>query len=117
MQGACFKTTVVQGAYRVASEQQYARRVLQDYCSAGSIQGSKRAAVCTVQGAGRRVLKVRGVECRMQSTECWVKSPGGGMQGCEVQGAGCRVQIAACMVQGSGCKIHVGCRMQGLQSV
>jgi hypothetical protein len=94
MQGACFKTTVVQGAYRVASEQQYARRVLQDYCSAWSIQGSKRAAVCfkagasrrlkgmehrvaseqqyagTVQGAGRRLLKVQGVECRMQSPEC-----------------------------------------------
>jgi len=62
MQGACFKTTVVHGAYRVASEQQYARRVLQDYCSAGSIQGSKLAAVCS---AGRRVLKVQGIERRM----------------------------------------------------
>ncbi len=62
MQGACFKTSVVQGAYRVASEQQYARRVLQDYCSAGRIQGSKRAAVCRLQGARRRVMNVQGVE-------------------------------------------------------
>jgi hypothetical protein len=48
MQGACFKTTVVQGAHRVKSEQQYARRMLQDYFSAWSIQGNKREAVCKV---------------------------------------------------------------------
>jgi hypothetical protein len=49
--GARFKTTVVQGAYGVASEQQYARLVLHDYCSAGSIQGSKRAAVCKARAS------------------------------------------------------------------
>jgi hypothetical protein len=57
MQGACFMITVVQGAYRVASEQQYARRVLQDYSSAGGIQGSKRAAVCKARAS--RLLKCR----------------------------------------------------------
>jgi hypothetical protein len=57
MQGACFETTEAQGADRVASEQQYARRALQDYCSAGSIRGSKRAAVCKVRAS--RLLKRR----------------------------------------------------------
>ena len=89
MQGACFKTNVVQGAYGVASEQQYARRVLQDYCSAGSIQGSMRAAVCRVQGARCRRCRVLNAECKVQNARLRV-------QGVECRGAKYRVHGADC---------------------
>jgi hypothetical protein len=113
MQGACFKTTYcsagsVQGSKLAAVCKARASRLLN--CREGSMQGSKLVAVCKARAS--RLL---------QCVEYTGYQASSSMVGAECRAHGARCRQDAGSVLGAGCKIHEcrgcsgGCGVQELK--